>query len=1279
MDATWKALGVARERAKPVAKFTSSLDCANYLKNRYHIRVSDETGGTEPVNLVIEAVAEVLDDLCRVAAVDEAVTSYGFEEIVLKAGDGLNDGGQQSVSMAHYVDDKATLYIAAREARAQLVGPLTAGVGQRDVGLGFKTLLAQVVGHVSQTNIEITAKRVMAIIYDTMPKSYWEREISTYCGTSSMACFAEAYAAYTHKDYGSFYVLPAVLVAMFEAAGIAPNVVDAQPLSKADDTDPSNDKPKAGLQSDGSIITDSGYVIPASTVAAVVKAAGDLNYDFLVQVMTPAMRAAFQQAGYGLIDVATFQPSSRDHQALFNVVDQGAVEYADERAAELVTQISDSTRNMIRGQVTDALKEGWSKKELVAELMGNQGFSEYRAKMIAHTELRMAHSYGRIDVAKAAGGTKKKWLLSADHDPNEDCSCSEAEEAGWIDMDDLFVDGDDDYDYPPGHPNCWCDWAANLNGEGEEDDDEDSNGSGDPDDSGGGGAGADSEPGAGDGAEDGDDVDDDDGRKVAGLRGFLRKLEAQILEKRHQQAGGTDSRTDEGSAPPASSMAPHPEHPASRAQTVPLSKDAVDTAAHEAAMSPLNDHLEPTEGQRKAGNYRMGHIVVGGVEISIENPAGTARRAGWTRIAGHYGYIKGTEGADGDHLDVFVKPGTDEDWTGTVYVVNQFRLDGTFDEHKVLLGYGSEQDATQAYLNSYKVGWQMGPVSTLTWAQFKEWIAGDTKQPLSKGDTAGHEFHGNQYTGGMGGPKPTYAQTKGAKGGVHELLSSGHSFSLEELQHATGASVSNLKTALSDLKSDKYAGSYGKLAIVKNPDGTYQVKGAGGMTPAAPASDFETGHAATETETSKVLTKAEADAKYNAQITKNLEAFKEVGSVKLGAQLFKQAKAYAMAQWVKDQGQTPTPVKGTATDQPVFKADENLHANLQTMSTSAAYAQWHQDTAMEKAGKLPGMASKEPTGVKPVAAAAPVDSGKASEGIPKDTVPSDFEQINSASFEATATHAAPFTSSITSSKIDFEKDSYSAQKNKAGVQTQLTNELKDSPNFQALKAALGTSGNTLESTLVQKWAASSGDHEAVSVAMQVAARDVFDMQDNDLSYAALHILNDHQGDTSAVMKAAASTLDYNTWGDSKVSGDLVHAGLKEFVAGMYRNTQNYLASKGIDHMYLARGMKMSASEGAAIKDVKMQPMSSFSTSISVAKNFAAGGSVYLVKVPRSQIVGTYLTGFGCSNEHEVVVLANAKMKSVQVKALNITAEQPKKVAAYVSEHLPKASGTNAVY
>lgn len=132
----------------------------------------------------------------------------------------------------------------------------------------------------------------------------------------------------------------------------------------------------------------------------------------------------------------------------------------------------------------------------------------------------------------------------------------------------------------------------------------------------------------------------------------------------------------------------------------------VDVAASKAATSPQNALPEPTEAQKEAGNYTKGHARVAGLDVSIENPAGSKRRPEWPTLKQHYGYVKGSVGMDKDHLDVFVKPGTPEDWKGTVYVVNQKKDDGRPDEHKAMVGFDSREAARAAYLENYTAGWE---------------------------------------------------------------------------------------------------------------------------------------------------------------------------------------------------------------------------------------------------------------------------------------------------------------------------------------------------------------------------------------------------------------------------------------------------------------------------------------------------------------------------------------------------------------------------------------------
>lgn len=118
------------------------------------------------------------------------------------------------------------------------------------------------------------------------------------------------------------------------------------------------------------------------------------------------------------------------------------------------------------------------------------------------------------------------------------------------------------------------------------------------------------------------------------------------------------------------------------------------------ADAEANTDINPTEAQKEAGNYKKGHVRVGTFDISIEQPKGSVRSGvdangkKWeTTMQNTYGYIRGTEGVDGDHIDVFLSDDIDG-WNGRkAFVVDQYNEDGSFDEHKVMLGFNEAADA----------------------------------------------------------------------------------------------------------------------------------------------------------------------------------------------------------------------------------------------------------------------------------------------------------------------------------------------------------------------------------------------------------------------------------------------------------------------------------------------------------------------------------------------------------------------------------------------------------
>ena len=139
----------------------------------------------------------------------------------------------------------------------------------------------------------------------------------------------------------------------------------------------------------------------------------------------------------------------------------------------------------------------------------------------------------------------------------------------------------------------------------------------------------------------------------------------------------------------------------------------------------------PSDAQKESGNYKKGHIKFGGYDYTIENPKGSTRSGKdangkeW-KVTMHdtYGYIRGKFGKDGDHLDMFINDKADLDnWDGDVFVVDQVNPDGSFDEHKVMYGYDSMNDAEKAYLANYSKGWQgLGNITGASKTEFDKWL-----------------------------------------------------------------------------------------------------------------------------------------------------------------------------------------------------------------------------------------------------------------------------------------------------------------------------------------------------------------------------------------------------------------------------------------------------------------------------------------------------------------------------------------------------------------------------
>lgn len=149
-------------------------------------------------------------------------------------------------------------------------------------------------------------------------------------------------------------------------------------------------------------------------------------------------------------------------------------------------------------------------------------------------------------------------------------------------------------------------------------------------------------------------------------------------------------------------------------------------------LAAKNTNTSPSEAEIKAGNYKKGDLTFFGLPIKIENPKGSVRSGvdkdgtPWSvKMNNDYGYIKGTKGKDGDHVDVFFG---DSDTSDLVFVIDQF-VDGKFDEHKVMLGFDDAISAKDAYLSNYSKDWKgLKKIVSTDIKKFKKWINVKTKK-----------------------------------------------------------------------------------------------------------------------------------------------------------------------------------------------------------------------------------------------------------------------------------------------------------------------------------------------------------------------------------------------------------------------------------------------------------------------------------------------------------------------------------------------------------------------
>ena len=279
-----------------------------------------------------------------------------------------------------------------------------------------------------------------------------------------------------------------------------------------------------------------------------------------------------------------------------------------------------------------------------------------------------------------------------------------------------------------------------------------------------------------------------------GKRKEIEAARAEAVERRKaesvQQDGTppTVSTDGEATAEPSAEPAPVEAEPVEATEPVEAEPNAVQTAL---AAAEQETNTEPTEAQKEAGNYKKGHVKIDGYDVTIENPKGSVRRGTdasgkqWEQeMQNTYGYIRGTEGVDGDHIDVFF---SEDPSQGDVFVVDQVNKDGSFDEHKVMYGFPDIESARKAYLSNYEDGWQgLGAITPVSKEEFKKWIDSSLRKTkpfadYSSVEPLGDTQLGEQPTAGYSIEPTTYTNKKGKTTPMH-LVTFGRELSKDEIR-----------------------------------------------------------------------------------------------------------------------------------------------------------------------------------------------------------------------------------------------------------------------------------------------------------------------------------------------------------------------------------------------------------------------------------------------------------------------------------------------------------------
>jgi hypothetical protein len=229
---------------------------------------------------------------------------------------------------------------------------------------------------------------------------------------------------------------------------------------------------------------------------------------------------------------------------------------------------------------------------------------------------------------------------------------------------------------------------------------------------------------------------------------------------------------------------------------------------------------EPSAAQLAAGNYRKRKVPWQGMTIAVENEAGSVRCGvdpsgqPWeTRMLYPYGYLLGTLGVDGDHIDVYQGPAAG---APMVYVIHQRQAGDwlRYDEDKAMLDFACEADAVHAFLQHYNDLRFLGPVTAMPVAEFAAKARATLAAPAMVKALGGLDFGDAMLAKAEHGPIPAGAHwitVNGGGGGKgNPILVMPHSDGSMRVIGGAGGALNHLK-----LRSVKKDGGGVKGAIAQ--------------------------------------------------------------------------------------------------------------------------------------------------------------------------------------------------------------------------------------------------------------------------------------------------------------------------------------------------------------------------------------------------------------------------------------------------------------------------------